>query len=182
MSNPDGKKKTIHLFTHGEKKTGANPNMTSRGMDVVSCLRRHVPKQPSQLWVGEAARHWDVASALELLGDGASFQLMPMCSSVWGSAGSVEKIDNEIVIVLADGRKIPYAQCTSAADGAPAVQAKLLGDDVLDGAVICAGREVVIALGETPATAKSAAYYRVTVEGSTITHELVNIGSIPMPD
>lgn len=177
-------KKIIHLFTHGTKQRGANPVMTLKGCADVARLQKYLPKQLVQIWIGEAARHWDVASALGLFKDDESLQLTPKYSSVWGSAGSGEKRGgNEVIVVLPDGREIPYAQCTSGQDGAPSVKAKLLSDDVQHDAVICAGREIVIALGETLETAKSAAYYRITVENGTISHELVAIGTAsPLPE
>lgn len=153
----------VLVSTHGEKEAGPDPRMTPKGFRQVASLREHFPNEVSAVWAGEARRHDNVAEAL-----GLDNHQNRWWSAVWGAAGSLERRENgEKVLIFADGREVPFERTTSGEDGGPSVKAKIVG--LRHNAVVCAGREVLIALGLTLAEAKSGALYRVTTDGTQIT-------------
>lgn len=152
----------VLVGTHGEKGQGSDPCMTDKGFRQVASLREHLPNEVPVVWAGEARRHDNVAKAL-----GLDQHPNRWWSAVWGAAGSLERHGDRKVLVFPDGREVPFERTTSGEDGGPSVKAKILG--LHHNAVVCAGREVLIALGLTLAEAKSGALYRVTTDGSQIT-------------
>lgn len=149
--------RTIFVVTHGEKEKGANPPMTEKGKKDVAILSSYLPKDIPEVWLGEAQRHEDVAAAL-----GLENHPNKWWSSVWGSAGSLEKQGDKRMLVLPSGKAVPFECTTSADDGGPSVKAKVL--TLPDNTVVCAGRECVIALGIPLREAHSSALYAITIK------------------
>lgn len=150
--------KAIIIVTHGPKAKGPNPPMTEEGRQAIHNLRKHLIVDPPVVCIGEAQRHFDVAEAL---GYGEDSGVPWMISSVFGACGSLELgKEGEKLLILADGRSLPFGICTSGEDAGPSVTAKLR--KLPEGAVICAGREILIALGVPLADAKSGALYAAT--------------------
>ncbi len=148
--------KSIYVVTHGKKEKGANPAMTSEGMQEVSVLRSRIPVNPSIVVRGAGRRHQNVAEALNL----APVRI----TGAFGSGDSLEMVDGEKMIVLTDGSYIESSQYTTLADIAPATEATAIS--LPDNAVVCAGRPSMIMLGVEDA--KSAAVYCVKVEDNRI--------------
>lgn len=149
--------KTIFVVTHGEKEPGANPSMTEKGKKDLAILSSYLPKDIPEVWLGEAQRHEDVATAL-----GLENHPNKWWSAVWGSAGSLETRENKRMLVLPSGRAVPFERTTSAYDGGPSVKAKVL--TLPDNTVVCAGRECIIALGIPMREARSSALYAITIK------------------
>lgn len=142
----------IFIVTHGQKLPGADPSMTEEGKTAIRILREYLPAAPTAVYCGEARRHFDVAEAL-------GFHHITGISSVFGAAGSREMINGKPYIVLSSGMSIPFEICSSGPDAGPSLKAKLF--TLPDGAVICAGRECLVALGVE--NAQSASVYAVSV-------------------
>ncbi|OGE87798.1 MAG: hypothetical protein A3J07_03745 [Candidatus Doudnabacteria bacterium RIFCSPLOWO2_02_FULL_49_13] len=154
--------KRVYIVTHGDKETGANPNMTPVGFSQVQALQNRLPSQPSMVLVGTGRRHLDVATALGYITCHRSVRLRhpdTRFTPVVGGPESLEKIKGEDLILLADGATLPRNLYTGTEDGAQSMIQLLL--TLPDNSVICAGRPSMILLGKKDA--KSAAVYRVTV-------------------
>lgn len=151
----------VFIVTHGQKARGTDPCMTEDGYTRVEMLRRHLPVQVPEVWIGEAQRHFDVQQALGL-NDHPTVRM----SAVFGSSGSLDVIDGQRVLVLPDGRQFPFEHVTTGRDMGPSVKAKI--PTLADGTVICAGRECIIALGISLELAMSGAVYKVTHDGQQV--------------
>lgn len=154
--------KTILVVTHGDKYSGANPQMTPEGLEQVKRLRGLIPRNPPAVVCGTGQRHWDVAGML-------GFEPTRITSIV-GGPDSLEIIDGIKHIILADGRLVDPALYTSLTDEADA--AKVVIASLPDQSVVCAGRPSMIMLGEP--NAKSAAVYDVHV----MNNEIVDITEV----
>lgn len=151
------KTREVFIVTHGQKHSGPNPGMTPQGFEEIRSLRDLVPPNPSAIVVGVGRRHSDTLAALACRGQARH-------SSVCGDADSLEMVNGQPMVILADGTPVPLAQHTSIADTRDAAKQLViwLGGD----SVICAGRPFVKALGVTDA--KSAAVYQLIVKGRKI--------------
>ncbi len=163
--------KTLYLVTHGEKETGADPDMTVAGKTCVRSLRIHLVIDPPLVCIGEALRHFAVAEELGYSDTGVRLQI----SSVFGACGSLELIDGEKMLVLASGIKVAFETCTSGEDAGPSLRAKL--KKLPNETVICAGREVLLALGIPLSEAKSGSVYAIKVDGDEIKIEFIATGT-----
>lgn len=143
--------KTIFVVTHGDKFSGKNPGMTRNGAKQVRALRPLLPNNPPVVVCGTGRRHINVARALKL-------QPTRFTPAV-GGPDSLEIVNGEKVILLADGTAIRPDQYTGLDDMALALTEIIFS--LPDGSVICAGRPSIIMLGE--ANAKSSAVYKITV-------------------
>ena len=166
--------KEVSILIHGPKGTGADPHMTEEGTKMIASLVLLLPDTIPEVWTGEARRHEDVAIA-------AGLHTHPnrWWSSVFGAAGSLETISGQKMLVLPSGLTVPFDRVTSGQDAGPSVKAKLatLPKDT----VICAGREILLALGMSIEQAKSGALYTAEVIGGdvtdTISLKLVAVGT-----
>ena len=147
--------KVIFVVTHGDKFSGANPRMTPEGFKQVTDLRRLLPRNPSVVLCGTGTRHFDVVSALDLWTLSGNMRV----TSVIGGPDSLEVVNGEKLVVLANGKLCSPAVYTTLEDSAAAAVA--LVASLPDNSVVCAGRPLMIMLSEK--NAKSAAVYKITV-------------------
>ena len=150
-------KTEIYVVTHGDKFGGANPGMTQKGYDEVKNLRFLIPGKPSLVVCGTGRRHIDVAKVLGLIID--------RYTCLAGDSDSLEIINNEKVIVLADGKRLEPKLYTSLEDNAPGTKAMVAS--LPHNSIICGGRPTMIMLGFSK-IAKSASVYKVTCEEGQI--------------
>lgn len=167
--------KRIIAFTHGETEFGPNPRLIDKGHTAVYSLRRYLPDPVRQVHAGMGARHCDVVNELGLGNN-------PNCyySEVWGSATKVLEVPSRGVprkyAFFAHGEKLAYDRYGGWADLMPAIVSKLRSHDVGDNDVICAGRDLMAALGVPIQEAKMAAAYEITVaDNGHITHRLLGV-------
>ncbi|MCK5641491.1 MAG: hypothetical protein KAJ19_11865, partial [Gammaproteobacteria bacterium] len=151
-------KKTVLIVTHGDKYSGANPGMTPTGFNEIKALRHLIPSNPSAVICGTGKRHLDVATALRLL-------TPTRYSATVGGPDSLEVVNGERVVLLADGTQVAYYAYSTLQDEETAIKQVII--DLPDNAVICAGRPSMIMLGHKDA--KSAAVHKVFVEDGRIT-------------
>jgi hypothetical protein len=149
--------KVIFVVTHGDKFGCANPGMTVKGKNEVYALHHLISPNPPMIVIGTGKRHSDVYRALDFISGQLRY------TSVVGDPDSMEIVDGEKVVILADGKQLPASQYTTLADNAVAAKALVLGLE--DGTVICSGRPFMIALG---VNGKSAAIYRVLCQNGEI--------------
>jgi len=145
------KKKEIYAVTHGEKGSGPNPGMTEKGKKDVAKLKPYLPENPSDIICGTGQRHLDVAEALNLTPTN--------WTAVVGGPESLQKMINEYLIILANGKPLYQETYTTLADTAPSTLSKIV--NAPDKTIVCAGRPCMIMLGV--ADAKGAAVYKITV-------------------
>lgn len=153
--------KSVYVVTHGNKFSGANPGMTAEGFDQVRKLCNLLPVEVTDIVCGTGKRHLDVAKALGL--DPTRYT-----SAVGGpdSGEATVKGGPVDVVRLPCDTLVPYSLYTTLADGAAGMQAVLAG--LRNKSVVCAGRPSMIMLGMDEADSKSAAVYRVAIEGHCI--------------
>jgi len=161
--------KMITVVTHGDKENGANPGMTPLGFKQVAALRSLLPEKPSMVVCGTGQRHLNVAKALGL--SSTSF------SSIAGNADSMEIVDGEKMVILADGSMVPIETYPAVEESIPS--AKALLSEWPNGTVVCSGRPFMMALGYFN-NAKSGAAYRVDVydDSSFVANLLVGQGAV----
>ena len=131
--------------------------MTTMGFVEVRSLRNLLPKQPSAIVCGTGKRHIDVAMALGLTST--------RYTAAVGGPDSLEVIQGEKVILLADGTQVAYNAYTTLPDEEIAIRQVIA--NLPNNAVVCAGRPSMIMLGHKDA--KSAAVHEVFVENGQIT-------------
>jgi len=153
--------KTVFVIPHGAKSAGPDPLMTPEGCEQVRTLKSHLPAEISQVWRGEGRRHSQVA---EVLG------LTPThYSGLWGPASSVERRSDGPVTVLPDGTVFPFSPKDAWIFKASLLA--LIEAEVMDGAVVCAGRESLMALTGKKANELKTGLYKVTVDDGRVTCE-----------
>lgn len=158
-------KKSFYVVPHGAKAPGADPSMTPEGVAQITALKLSLPAGPfPQVWRGEGRRHGEVAAVLGFV--------PTHYNGLWGPASSVEKRpDGGPVTVLPDGSVFPFKPADAQVFKASLLQ--LIEEQVADGAIVCAGRECLMALtGQLPSELKTG-LYKVTVDGNEVTHELL---------
>jgi hypothetical protein len=148
--------KKIYVVTHGDKFPGPNPGHTPTGNQEVAALRPLLPETPPAVVCGTGRRHSDVAEALGL--EPTRFTCLA------GDPDSLEIIEGVKMAILADGHTFPLERHTSLADMSPVARSTVV--ELPDQSVICGGRPAMIMLGY--AAARSAAVYRVSVDGGEI--------------
>lgn len=144
---------TVYLITHGNKYKGPNPQMTLNGIMQIKGLVSYLPDDPALVICGTGYRHEQTAMALKLT--------VNEFSSVVGRPESLEIVDGDKVVVLANGTKVPLEQYNTT--GLAKAMCVLL-NSLLTDTVICTGRPGLIYFG---VPAESAAVYKL--EGNCVT-------------
>ncbi len=153
--------KKVFVVPHGAKFPGPDPLMTSEGVEQIGTIKSHLPTDLSQVWRGEGRRHGQVA---EVLG------LTPThYNGLWGPASSVERRPDGPMTVLPDGTVFPFSPKDAWIFRASLLA--LIEAEVMDGAVVCAGRESLMALTGKKANELKTGLYKVTVDDGLVTCE-----------
>ena len=160
--------KTLYLVTPGPLRDEPDPRMTMEGAERVARLRSELRSGIPQVLIGLARRHQQVSSTLGLINHSNRQN-----SLLWGGAEVSRMRNDRRVVVLPGGLEIPFETVTSIADLGPSIRAKITNKDVLDGAWVCAGRETMVAFGESFETVKSGALYKVTWNEGSFSCKLI---------
>lgn len=137
----------IYLVTHGNRFSGCNPGHTLDGKTQIVRIREdflpQIPKPPLVV-VGTGRRFLEIYRTLSLALEGVPVNYSPFC----GSADSMEE-DHE-TIMLASGDKTTHAQYLSLI---ACMDTAFLGwrflSELPDNTLLCAGGELMVALGLT---------------------------------
>jgi len=152
--------KTVWIVTHGEKNRGPDPIMTLEGLRQVNELRSLLPSKVEFVVCGTGYRHQEMLEALGLE-NAPTIRWTP-------AVGGPESLEGDTVVLPNNqgvSRELYYVADERAAGILAVLQA------VPDGAVICAGRPAIIALGEGDRRAKSAAVYKITWPEAVVSFE-----------
>lgn len=146
------KVKQFFAVLHGDKRDGADPEMTLSGVKQIKSLKALIPENPSAVVCGTGRRHWHVAATLGLK--------MTRSTLLLGDATSMDTIDDKPTIVFADGRLGEYDSYTGIQDMAPAIPNFLRS--LPDQTVLCTGRPFAKSLGID--AAKSGSVVEITID------------------
>lgn len=155
--------KTVLIIPHGAKFNGPDPLMTGEGVEQIQSLKSYLVANAPQVWRGEGRRHGQVADVIDLV--------PTHYSALWGPASSVERRADGPVTVLPDGMEFPFKPADATIFKASLLT--LIHNEVADGAIICAGRECLMALTGKGTKELQTGIHQITVDGETVTHQIV---------
>jgi hypothetical protein len=140
----------IHLITHGERNNGVNPGHTIEGIAQINALR--LPEGITQVVIGTGLRFREIYEAV-------SSQLFPVRGAVRYSpfCGSADALDPDRCVVLADGTRVPLDHYLGVGT-VPGFDAWAFVSAMPDNCLLCAGNELLIALGAKAIAARGQLY------------------------
>lgn len=151
-------KKTLFIVTHGDNYSGLNPGMTASGFEQVRALSPLLPpaSEIPVVYIGTGKRHIDMHNVLDLV------CLPTRWTASLGGPESLEKIQGQDMVVLANGTTVTRASYTTTDDGVPSMLAVL--NRAPNNSVIYSGHPNMIMLRKK--NAKPAAVYRISYDNA----------------
>ncbi len=156
---------TVLIIPHGSKMTGPDPVMTKEGCEQIASLKNFLAPSFPQVWRGEGRRHGEVAEVLGLI--------PTHYNALWGPASSVERREGGPVTVLPDGSEFTFKPADAMAFRASLLT--LIRTEVADSAIICAGRECLMALTGKMARELKTGLYKITIDDNSVVSEIIAI-------
>lgn len=130
--------KKVHLITHGERNNGPNPGHTPLGFEQIQGLE--LPIGITQVGIGTGRRFQEIYDTIcNQLPDGTSHFYSPFC----GSANGIEP-DGQIILV--NGKLVDEKNYLNLIRS-KSFNAWEFINELANGTLLCAGGELIIALG-----------------------------------
>ncbi len=154
-------KKTVDFVTHAENYPGSNPSLTATGCLDVRKIKELV-LSPTHVYCGTGRRHEETRRELGL-------ELVP---TTWtpaiGGAESSAVVDDQELVILADGTPIPRKNYKPTIDFVTSMLVLL--DQAPNHSVIISGRHNLMMLGVTDP--RPATVYRISFKGKPTIHNV----------
>lgn len=128
---------TSFLITHGERFFGPNPVHKQEGIEQIKDLQ--IPADISLVVIGTGARFKEIYEVIKPHVDGVPVKYSPFC-------GSADGLEADYNVILVDGTLVDLKNDYTSL-GAPCFDAWKFVSDLPDRTLLCAGGELLIALG-----------------------------------